>query len=281
MVSPTNWWEEKMNQHLSVNDFNSYQHYVNSIPPLTLEQELQYGKQLAETNDTDAAQKLILHNLRHVIYIARKFYGYGLPIEDLVQEGNIGLMKAIRSYDYTRGYKLITFAIHSIKSEIQMYVLNNWSIVKISSTKPIKKLFFNLRRMRQSTSWMSEDEVQYVAEELSVPIHHVRDMERRMYGRDMSIEVDNDDSEGVTKEFECWNYDPCLLLEHDEQLHANENVLSVIDTLDDRTKDIIVSRYVTDNKATLHELAAKHKVSAERVRQIEVEGIKKMKGILV
>ena len=266
---------------VSVNDFNSYQHYVNSIPPLTLEQELHYGKQLSENNDTDAAQKLILHNLRHVIHIARKFYGYGLPIEDLVQEGNIGLMKAVRLYDYTRGYKLITFAIHAIKSEIQMYVLNNWSLVKVSSSKPIKKLFFNLRRLRPSAGWLSEDDVQYVADELNVPTPHVRDMERRMYGRDISIECEGDDDDApFTREFECWDYDPSLIVEHEEQHQLNERVLSVIDSLDNRTKDIIVSRYVTDSKATLHELAAKHGISYERVRQIEVEGIKKLKGII-
>lgn len=270
-----------MSQQFSINDFNNYKHYVNSLPPLSLEQELHYGKMLVEQEDTDAAQNLILHNLRHVLYVAYKFSGYGLPVEDLVQEGNVGLMKAVRAYDYSRGYKLISFAIHYIKSEIQMYVLNNWSLVKLPSSKPTKKLFFNLRSLRPATNHLTEDDVQYIATELNVADHHVREMEQRLYGRDVSIEAEYDDDERrPIFELESWDYDPSLMLEHEEQIQLNERVLSIIDTLDDRTKDIILSRYVTDKKMPLQELAARYNISIERVRQIEMTGIKKVKGVL-
>lgn len=273
-----------MNVLVPVSDLNSYIAHVNSIQPLTLEQELQYGKKVVEENDVESAQLLILHNLRHVVYVARKYSGYGLPIEDLIQEGNIGLMRAVRNYDYNRGYKLISFAIHAITSEIQAYVLSNWSIVKLASTKPIKKLFFNLRKMRSTTDTLHCSEIKAIAETLSVPERDVRFMEQRLSGGDLSLDVEETDDDYVNpfvkKHLHCDMYDPCDMLQREQQQDSNELVIQAIGGLNDRIRDIIVSRFITDKKATLHELAAKHNISAERVRQLELEGINKIKAVI-
>ncbi len=272
-----------MNVLAPVSDLNAYISHVKSIPSLTLEQEQHYGKLVVELNDVESAQTLILHNLKHVVFVAHKYSGYGLPLDDLIQEGNIGLMKAVRNYDYTRGFKLITFAIHSITSEIQRYVMSNWSLVKLTSSKPIKKLFFNLRKLRQHTDALSCDEIDDIAIKLNVSPHHIRDMEQRLYSRDVSIDVDDDDDDdesgvySLDKWIEDSYSDPALVFEREQQIEFNERALNAIEKLDGRTRDIIVSRYVTDKPATLHELAARYNISHERVRQLEVSGIKKLR----
>lgn len=273
-----------MNVSIPVRNINSYISYVKMFPVLTLERELELGKQMSENNDLDAAQTLILHNLQHVLYTALKYKGYGLPVEDLIQEGNIGLMKAVRKYDYKRGFKVISFAIHAITAEIQMYVLNNWSLVKVTSTKPLKKLFFNLRSMKPDCDSMNQEQLEQIAQTLNVPIKDVQMMETRMShcGRDVNLTIETDDGDEVERSdaMLCDEYEPCNVLLNQEQLQATEAIHRAIDQLDDRSKDILISRYLTDNPVTFPVLAERYGVSHQRIAQIETAAINKIKSVL-
>jgi RNA polymerase sigma-32 factor len=266
----------------------SYVSSVTSIDMLSAEEERELAFRLYEDEDLEAARKLIMSHLRFVVHIARSYSGYGLPQADLIQEGNIGLMKAVKRFNPEVGVRLVSFAVHWIKAEIHEFVLKNWRIVKVATTKAQRKLFFNLRKTKKRLGWFTQDEVQNVADTLGVTTKEVLEMESRMSNYDMAFDLgtDDDDSEGAA-------YSPSLYLEaHNSDVaenvaneqweaHANQRLLSAIKTLDDRSQDILNSRWLDEeNKTTLQELADKYQVSAERVRQLEKNAMKKIQALL-
>ncbi|RUO49005.1 RNA polymerase sigma factor RpoH [Pseudidiomarina donghaiensis] len=259
---------------------------VNRIPMLSAEEERELATRLHEQEDLEAARQLIMSHLRFVVHVARGYSGYGLPQADLIQEGNIGLMKAVRRFDPAVGVRLVSFAVHWIKAEIHEYVLKNWRMVKIATTKAQRKLFFNLRKMKKRLGWFTQEEVNTVAETLGVSTNEVLEMEARMSAHDQAFELSSDDDdarEGST-------YSPAQYLEdkrsdlaeevENEQWesHTQQRLLSAIKTLDERSQDIVRARWLDDdNKTTLQELADKYQVSAERVRQLEANAMKKLR----
>ncbi|WP_225639420.1 RNA polymerase sigma factor RpoH [Candidatus Profftia sp. (ex Adelges kitamiensis)] len=262
----------------------SYVRAVSTYPMLTLEEEKALGKLLHYNSDLDAAKKLILSHLRFVVHVARNYAGYGLPQADLIQEGSIGLMKAVRRFNPEMGVRLVSFAVHWIKAEIHEYVLRNWRIVKVATTKAQRKLFFNLRKTKQRLGWFNQDEVELVARELGVSEKDVREMESRMSAQDMAFDLSNEDDDGILP------IAPVLFLrdkfsdfandiEDDNwDNHASDKLILAMNHLDERSKYIIRARWLEDNnKATLQELAEKYGVSAERVRQLEKNAMKKMR----
>lgn len=256
---------------------------ANEYPMLTAEEEKELAERLYYNGDIEAAKKLVLSHLRFVIHVARGYSGYGLPQADLIQEGNIGLMKAVKRFNPEVGVRLVSFAVHWIKAEIHEYVLRNWRIVKVATTKAQRKLFFNLRKTKQRLGWFNENEVDMVANELGVSKEDVIEMESRMTGADVGFDLPTNDSEAET-------YSPSLYLEDKSSNFAaeleNENFESqaaeqlshALQSLDARSQDIIKARWLDDNKATLHDLAAKYNVSAERIRQLEANALKKLKS---
>ena len=263
----------------------SFLKVANEAPVFTAEQEARLARQFRDDNDVNAARELVLSQLRHVIHVAKGFTGYGLPVADLVQEGNIGLMKAVKNYDPERGIRLVSYAVHWIKAEIYEYVLKNWKIVKVATTKAQRKLFFNLRKSRKSLAAMSEKETTDLAKNLDVPVKTVREMEQRMTSTDVAFDgPDSDDDDFVTSPsayLPDMRYNPEELVMHEQTSSNNSNSLyEAISDLDERSKDILQRRWLSDEKATLHELAAEYNVSAERIRQIEKRAMEKMKGQL-
>ncbi|WP_395947180.1 RNA polymerase sigma factor RpoH [Caedibacter taeniospiralis] len=262
---------------------DSYIRFANRIPMLSEEEEKELARKLRLQNDIDAAQKLILSHLRFVIKVARGFSGYGLPITDLIQEGNIGLMKAVRRFDPEMGVRLVSFAVHWVKAEMHDYILKNWRIVKIATTKSQRKLFFNLRSSKERLGWFSDDEVHSVAKELGVKPETVIEMEKRMSAYDMAFdapieESDDEASFHPAMYLEDQSRNPEQAAEEDEfEEKVQTRLQAAIDKLDERSKDIIMSRWFIDDKLTLHDLAAKHQVSAERIRQIEELAMNKLK----
>ncbi|EMP4352754.1 RNA polymerase sigma factor RpoH [Proteus mirabilis] len=262
----------------------AYIRAANSYPMLTAEEEKELAERLHYEGDLEAAKTLILSHLRFVIHVARSYSGYGLPQADLIQEGNIGLMKAVRRFNPEVGVRLVSFAVHWIKAEIHEYVLRNWRIVKVATTKSQRKLFFNLRKNKKRLGWFNQDEVELVAKELGVSESDVREMESRMSAQDMAFDMsadDSDDSHPVA---------PVLFLEDKSSdfaddieednwdNHAADRLTLAIKTLDERSQDIIRARWLEDdNKSTLQELADKYGVSAERVRQLEKNAMKKLR----
>lgn len=256
---------------------------ANEYPMLTAEEEKELAERLYYHEDLEAAKKLILSHLRFVIHVARGYAGYGLPQADLIQEGNIGLMKAVKRFNPEVGVRLVSFAVHWIKAEIHEYVLRNWRIVKVATTKAQRKLFFNLRKTKQRLGWFNENEVDMVANELGVSKEDVIEMESRMTGADVGFDLPTDESESET-------YSPSLYLEDKSsnfaaelenenfENQATEQLGTALQTLDARSQDIIKARWLDDNKATLHDLAAKYNVSAERIRQLETNALKKLKS---
>lgn len=255
---------------------------ANEYPMLTAEEEKALADRLYYHEDLDAAKQLILAHLRFVIHVARGYSGYGLPQADLIQEGNIGLMKAVRRFNPEVGVRLVSFAVHWIKAEIHEYVLRNWRIVKVATTKAQRKLFFNLRKTKQRFGWFSEKEVQLVADELGVSAEDVREMESRMTGQDTAFDLPTDDNDET--------YSPALYLEDKSsdfaaelesenfENQAVEQLEYALTTLDERSLDIIRSRWLDEeNKVTLQDLAAKYGISAERVRQLENNALKKLR----
>jgi RNA polymerase sigma-32 factor len=259
----------------------SYMQAVSGINMLSVEEERQLAERLQQEGDLEAARQLVMSHLRFVVHIAKSYSGYGLPQADLIQEGNIGLMKAVKRFDPTVGVRLVSFAVHWIKAEIHEFVLRNWRIVKVATTKAQRKLFFNLRKAKKRLGWFSHEEVQNVANELGVSTKEVLQMEARMSSQDQAFDLSADDDE-------TGNFAPAQYLEdkstdvEQDVINANWNqdttrrLYSAIKTLDDRSQHIIQSRWLTDDKATLQELADKYSVSAERVRQIENNAIKKL-----
>ncbi|MCL1038891.1 RNA polymerase sigma factor RpoH [Shewanella corallii] len=262
---------------------DAYIQSVNSIPVLDAEEEYRFAKRLQETGDLQAAKMLIMSHLRFVVHVAKGYSGYGLPQADLIQEGNIGLMKAVKRFDPEVGVRLVSFAVHWIKAEIHEYVLKNWRIVKVATTKAQRKLFFNLRKAKKRLGWFTDDEVSMVAENLGVSKQDVTEMESRMSAQDPAFDLasDNDDDSN--------DFAPALYLEdHSSDIAAqveNDNwendsqtrLLSAIKTLDERSQYILQTRWLDENKATLQELADKYQVSAERIRQLEKNAMNKLK----
>ena len=258
---------------------------ANNAPILSAEAEARLARRYRDEDDVDAAKELVLSQLRHVIHVAKGFTGYGLPVADLIQEGNIGLMKAVKNYDPERGIRLVSYAVHWIKAEIYEYVLKNWKIVKIATTKAQRKLFFNLRKTRKTLSAMNEAETQDLAKKLDVPEQTVRDMELRMTSSDVAFDgVDSDDDEFTTSPagyLPDMRYNPEQVVMNEQTSSLNQKSLyAAIEDLDDRSKDIVQRRWLIEDgeKATLHELAAEYNVSAERIRQIEANAMQKMKS---
>ncbi len=255
---------------------------VNRVPALDAEDERALAVRLREQEDLDAAQQLILSNLRHVVHIARGYMGYGLPLADLIQEGNVGLMKAVKRFDPAVGVRLISFAVHWIKAEIHEFILKNWRIVKVATTKAQRKLFFNLRSAKKRLGWMNQAEVAAVAKDLGVKPETVLQMERRLSGQDVefsSFGRDEDDAAYAPEDYLASDADPAGEIERDDWEQRQFSAISAeLEQLDPRSRDIIERRWLNeDSKTGLQELADEYGVSAERIRQIEAAALKKMR----
>ena len=266
-------------------DIESYLACVHSIPILTPEQEKELAFKLYENDDLDAARQLVIHHLRFVVHIARSYSGYGLPVGDIIQEGNVGLMKAVNKFDPNRGVKLVSFAVHWIKAEIHEYILKNWRLVKIATTKAQRKLFFNLRSKKKTLEWLTKEEAENIAKDLNVEVKDVLHMEKRLSANDTPFDAPSDTSDSDDQIMSPSQYledsaaNPADLVEAEQTMEFhNDELLDALKSLDDRSKDIILRRYLSDTKVTLHELADEYQVSAERIRQIENGALKKLKG---
>jgi RNA polymerase sigma-32 factor len=268
-----------------VGSLDSYIERISQIPVLSKDEEIALATRFRSENDLEAARHLVLSHLRFVVHIARGYLGYGLPMGDLVQEGNVGLMKAVKRFDPTVGVRLVSFAVHWIRAEIHEYVLRNWRLVKVATTKSQRKLFFNLRKMKKNLAWLSEAETQAVARDLGVEVSDVREMEQRLSARDMSFdpapEADEDESYSPAMYLPATNADPAIEVEREEWDEDSSDRLELaLERLDERSRSIVKRRWMTDDKATLHELADEYGISAERVRQVETNAINKLKGLM-
>ena len=269
-------------------DIESYLSSIHAIPILTKEQEQELALKLYEEDDLDAARQLVIHHLRFVVHIARSYQGYGLPLGDIIQEGNVGLMKAVDKYDPHRGVKLVSFAVHWIKAEIHEYILKNWRLVKIATTKAQRKLFFNLRSKKKSLDWLTKEEAEKIANDLNVEVKDVLHMENRLSSNDSSFDApaptgsNDDEIMSPSQYLEDKTYDPEVIVANEQADQVNKNdLVEALKILDDRSKDILQRRYLGDQKATLHDLADEYEVSAERIRQIESSALKKLKSVMV
>ena len=281
-----------MNNYLSLSSFSNadsftlYQQSIREIPFLSQEEEYELGMRLKKNNDLEAAKKLILSHLKLVMKIARSYSGYGLPQSDLVQEGNIGLMKAVKKFDVDRGVRLVSYAMFWIKAEIQEYVVRNWRLVKMATTKAQRKLFFNLRSLKSTLQPLGLNEIKSIAKELNVKEEEVREMEFRFNGKEISIDYSNDDSEEEQFRPIVYLKDSALMpseeIEKAEAESSNtKNLQNALIKLDIRSREIVEARWLKEDKTdTLHELAKKYKVSAERIRQIEQNAMKKIKTFI-
>ena len=267
-------------------DLQAYINSVHSIGILTPEEEKKLAEDLYYRNDLDAARKLVLAHLRFVIYIAKTYSGYGLSEADLIQEGNVGLMKAVRKFNPEAGVRVVSYAVHWIKAEIHEYVLKNWKIVKVATTKAQRKLFFNLRSKKKGLDWLTDQEIESISKDLGVKPSEVREMEKRLSGSDISFDplADSDDDEAVyspSHYLQDETSNPEDILEKETLKEENTTSLyKAINELDDRSRDILQDRWLADEKLTLHDLAEKYHISAERVRQIEKNAMKKVKQSL-
>ena len=265
----------------------SYIQSVREIPVLKKSEEQALAVKLRDNDDLEAARQLIMHNLRFVIKVARGYSGYGLPLADLVQEGNVGLMKAVKRFDPEVNVRLVSFAVHWIRAEIHEFILKNWKIVKVATTKAQRKLFFNLRSKKKRLAWMNQAEVTDIANDLGVTNKDVMEMEKRMSGQDIGFDLSSDTDEDNTYSPNQYLQseqvdDPSELLESsDWDSHTRSLFANAMSTLDERSKDILACRWLVDEKATLQDLAAKYGVSAERIRQIESNAIEKLKSAVV
>ncbi len=270
---------------LQSGSLESYIQAVSGINMLSADEERQLAEKLRADDDIESARRLVMSHLRFVVHIAKSYSGYGLPQADLVQEGNIGLMKAVKRFDPTVGVRLVSFAVHWIKAEIHEFVLKNWRIVKVATTKAQRKLFFNLRKAKKRLGWFTHDEVQTVARELGVSTKEVLQMEARMSSQDQAFDLSADDDENT-------NFAPAQYLEdkttdvemdvinNDWDANATKRLYSALKTLDERSQHIIETRWLTDDKSTLQDLADQYEVSAERVRQIEKNAMKKLQSAM-
>ena len=270
-----------------IGSLEAYTQAVNRVPMLTAEEERALAHRLRDHNDLEAARRLILAHLRFVVRVARGYEGYGLSQADLIQEGNVGLMKAVKRFDPDMNVRLVSFAVHWIRAEIHEFILRNWRIVKVATTTAQRKLFFNLRSAKTRLGWFTRDEVNAVAKDLGVSPETVVEMESRMSGYDASLygETDDDGNEhphtAPIAYLADMRADPAEQLENgDWEDHHSDKLHAALDDLDERSRDILSRRWLADNKATLHELADKYRVSAERIRQIEQNAMKKLKAVL-
>ena len=271
---------------MPVGNLDQYINAAMSIPVLSAEEEHALAMLLRTENDLEAARRLVMSHLRFVVRVARGYSGYGLALADLIQEGNIGLMKAVKRFDPAKGVRLVSFAVHWIRAEMHEFILRNWRIVKIATTKAQRKLFFNLRSKKRRLGWLNQDEVKAVAEDLGVKPETVLEMESRLSGQDIGFDPvgsDDDDDNHYAPATYLTNHsnDPALLLEHADWSDTSAgNLADALETLDERSRAILEARWLTEDKATLHELAIRFKVSAERIRQLEKNALGKLKMTL-
>ena len=264
-------------------NLNAYIQGTATVPILSVEEEKSLGEALYYEEDLDAARRMVMSHLRFVVHIARSYNGYGLPLADLIQEGNVGLMKAVRRFNPEKGVRLVSFAVHWIKAEIHEFILRNWRIVKIATTKSQRKLFFNLRSAKKQLQWLSADEAKAVAEDLGVEVKDVMEMEMRLSARDAAFDAPSDDDDDNASYapvyfLEDKAADPAQQIESEDYEDDNNLRLSqAVKSLDQRSQDILQRRWLDDKKATLHQLADEYGVSAERIRQLEKNAMKKVR----
>ena len=277
---------QPIHQLVPGSDLSAYIQTVGSIPVLSAERERELAEDLFYNQNLEAARELVMSHLRFVVHIARSYSGYGLSQSDLVQEGNVGLMKAVKRFDPSKGVRLVSFAVHWIKAEIHEFILRNWRIVKVATTKAQRKLFFNLRGAKKKLAWLNNDEAQAVARDLGVEVKDVRQMESRLAAVDVGFDVDVDDESPVpapVQYLEDHSSNPATLLESaDWEGAASEKLALAMDQLDERSRNILQARWLNEEaKQTLHELAAEYGVSAERIRQLEQNAMKKLKASML
>jgi len=270
---------------VAAGSLETYIQTVNRYPLLTQEQEREFARRFRREGDLEAAGQLVLSHLRVVVAVARGYLGYGLPQSDLIQEGNIGLMKAVKRFDPERGVRLVSFALHWIRAEMHEYILRNWRIVKVATTKAQRKLFFNLRSLKQSFNSLGVEEVKAVAKQLGVKPSEVVEMETRLTGRDIAIEPAGDDEDEAYSPIAylaAEDAEPGRLLEHEETNRLRGSGLAkALASLDARSRRIVEARWLNETEpATLHDLAAEFGVSAERIRQVEAKALARMKGVI-
>ena len=260
-----------------IGSIEAYISIVNQAPVLTKEEEHALAVKFKENNDLDAARQLVLSQLRFVVHIARTYSGYGLPLADIIQEGNVGLMKAVKKFDPDKGVRLVTYAVHWIRAEIHEFVFDNWKIVKVATTKAQRKLFFKLRNSKKKIGWLTNDEKSLIANDLGVKIKDVATMEERLASKDVLFDRPEDDDNAFVSPagfLPAPNSDPSVLTEQENWLESNIELLSgAMDKLDNRSKEVLKLRWLTEEKVTLKELAKKFNISLERVRQIEEQAI--------
>ncbi len=265
---------------------DAYLERVSRIAVLDRDEERALAERFRSQGDLEAARQLVLSHLRFVVHIARGYNGYGLPVGDLIQEGNVGLMKAVKRFDPSLNVRLVSFAVHWIRAEIHEYVLRNWRLVKIATTKAQRKLFFNLRRLKKNLTWLSAEETAAVARDLGVTPAEVTEMEKRLAARDMSFdpapEAEDDELYSPAAYLPAPDADPAAQVEEAESADDSSTRLrGALSGLDERSRDIVERRWMAEDKATLHELAGKYGVSAERIRQIEASALGKLRGLMV
>ena len=264
---------------------DAYLERVSRIPVLSREEERAFAERFRSAGDLGAARQLVLSHLRFVVHIARGYSGYGLPIGDLIQEGNVGLMKAVKRFDPTLNVRLVSFAVHWIRAEIHEYVLRNWRLVKIATTKAQRKLFFNLRRLKKNLTWLSAEETAAVARDLGVTVAEVTEMEKRLAARDLSFDpapdADDEETYSPAAYLPAPDADPAGQVEDAESADdSTDRLHGALGGLDERSRDIVQRRWMSEDKATLHQLADKYGVSAERIRQIESSALGKLRGLM-
>src|SRR6056297_1081037 len=282
-ISPMSKRLQPVDQMVPGANLAAYVQAVSSIPVLSAEREKALAEDLVFNDNLEAARELVMSHLRFVVHIARSYSGYGLAEADLIQEGNVGLMKAVKRFDPEKGVRLVSFAVHWIKAEIHEYILRNWRIVKVATTKAQRKLFFNLRSAKKSLAWLTAEEAQAVADDLGVNVQEVQRMEGRLSSRDLAFDApaDSDDEDGWQAPqyyLEDQGGDPAAAVESEDWRAQSEGRLQgALRNLDERSRDIVARRWLADEKATLHELAADYGISAERIRQLEQAAMKKLR----
>jgi RNA polymerase sigma-32 factor len=267
-----------------VGSLDAYISAVHRIPVLSQEEEQNLSRRYQSDEDLDSARKLVMSHLRFVVHVARGYSGYGLQLSDLIQEGNIGLMKAVKRFDPDQGVRLVSFAVHWIRAEMHEFILRNWRIVKVATTKAQRKLFFNLRKSKKRLGWMNAEEVRVIAQDLGVPEATVREMESRLSGRDIGFEAPADADEDAKPAPEAFLIDEGAdpyenVSDADQSDNQLETLSAALQKLDERSRDIIQRRWLNEDKATLQDLADEYGVSAERIRQVEANAMKKMRGL--
>ncbi|MFZ8885514.1 MAG: RNA polymerase sigma factor RpoH [Steroidobacteraceae bacterium] len=268
-----------------IGSLDAYVERVSRLPVLSREEEMELASRFRDQDDLEAARLLVLSHLRFVVHVARGYLGYGLPVGDLIQEGNVGLMKAVKRFDPTVGVRLVSFAVHWIRAEIHEYVLRNWRLVRVATTKAQRKLFFNLRKMKKNLAWLSEDETRAVASDLGVDPSEVREMEQRLSARDLSFDPtpaeDEERDYSPAAYLQAEDADPAVAVERAESEDVSTLALSrALQQLDARSRRIVETRWLAEDKLTLHELADELGVSAERVRQVEAQALRKLKTLM-